>query len=72
MRKESVLLEDEPDGTVLGTAIDSGGGIEPHVSGACDRSARGPNEPCDRTQNRGLARPGRTDERNRLRPRLER
>jgi hypothetical protein len=57
MRKEGVLLEHEPDGAFLGTAVDMTFGIEPDVVSAGDHASRRPREPRNRTQHGRLARP---------------
>jgi hypothetical protein len=70
--EERVLLEDKTDRTLLRSAVDAPVGVEPDLVSAGDRASRRPDEARDRAQHRRLARTGRTDERNRLRPRLER
>ena len=72
MRKEGVLLEHEPDGAFLRTAVDATFGIEPDVVPAGDHASRRPREPRNRAQDRRLACPGRTDERDRLAADVER
>src|SRR5439155_20647546 len=71
-REERVLLEDEADGPPLGSPVDPACLVEPGVAAGADRSASGPREPSDCTQERRLARAGGTDECDRLRPDLER
>jgi len=72
VRKERVLLEDEPDRPLLGPQVDPPLGVEPRLAVALDPSASGAGEPGDRPQHRGLPRAGRPDERDRLAPDVER
>ena len=66
VRKERVLLEDEPDAAVLGREGDPGCGVEEHLAVEHDTTVLGPHEPCDRTQHGRLPRPRRTDQREGL------
>ena len=66
MRKERVLLEDEPHGAPLGRQVDLRGGVEPRPLAQRDAPAIGTPQPGDRPQDRGLARARGPDERDRL------
>ena len=61
VREEGVLLEDEPDATLVRRTADVL--VEPDLVVERDPTA-GPSQPGDRTQDRALARPRRPDERN--------
>ena len=71
VRKERVLLKDEPDRTALRRQIDARGGVEPGVRAERDSAAIRPEQPGDRAQHAGLPSSRRSDERERLPPELE-
>ncbi len=65
VREERVLLEDEADAALVRLPEDAGGRVEPDVAVECDASRSRPDEPRDRSEDRGLARSGRPDKRDR-------
>ena len=71
VRKERVLLEDEPDRTALRRQIDTRGGVEPGVRAERDSATVRPEQPGDRVQHARLPGSRRSDERERLPPELE-
>ncbi len=66
VREERVLLEDQPDGAAVGRPVELARRVQPDVVAERDPSVRRPLQPRDVAQDRGLARPARPDERERL------
>ena len=66
MREQRVLLEDEAHGAPVGRAVDLARTVEPDVVAERDPPVRRLLQAGDVTQDRGLARPARPDERERL------
>ena len=64
VRKQRVLLEDEPDRARLGRQVDAGLRVEPRAIAERDPAAIGAAQPGDRAQHRRLAGPRRADERD--------
>ncbi len=68
VRKERVLLEDEPDRAALRRQVDAGVRIEPRLRAERDPPPLRPQQAGDRAQDAGLPRSRRADERERLAP----
>ena len=66
VREQRVVLEHEPDGSILRRQVDPASGVEPHVVIQRDASRLRSQEPGDRPQHGALARPGRAHQRERL------
>jgi hypothetical protein len=64
--EERVLLEDEPDGALLGGEVDARGGVVPGAVAEGDAAAVGLAQPRDRPQDRRLAGARGPDERDGL------
>lgn len=67
MRKQRVVLRQIADAASLGAEVDALPGVEPQLVAERDASRAGTLEAGDGPQQRSLAGPGRTDERDRLR-----
>ena len=68
VRKERVLLEDEPDRAALRRQVDAGVRVEPRLGAQRDPPPLRPQQPGDRAQHARLPRSRRPDERERLAP----
>ena len=66
MREQGVLLEEVAHPASFGRHVDACRGVEPRAIAERDDAAAGPEQSRDDAQDRRLARPRRTDERNRV------